>query len=67
MCVLTLLEAEHPGTDGDVASNLDGGRKRGATYVGGGQPSSFVGDAQGVSNIAASPTLELFSTARAGR
>lgn len=29
-------------------------------YIHGGQPSSFVGDAQGVSNIAASPTLELY-------
>jgi porin len=75
--------------DGDVASNLDGGTKRAATYgenlylnilvdggrlagwsgvtlffnglyIHGGQPSAFVGDAQGVSNIAAPPALELY-------
>ncbi len=75
--------------DGDIASNLAGGVRRGTTYLGnvhfqlsldgdrllgwpgvsvfldglgihGGQPSRFVGDAQGVSNIAGPTGFKLY-------
>jgi porin len=75
--------------DGDLASNVDGGVRRGSVFVGnlhvqlkldverwlsrpgvtvfldglwihGGQPSALVGDAQGVSNIAAPSAIKLY-------